>query len=288
MSVRRAFLSPVFMAWRLVWRAARLISGPVCAAGRGLLRAAVGGMVRSLARGGGRGRRLSRTLSRVPAFFFGALGISVLRYLRRHLLVIIFCLGLIGLDIWLISNSAVFRGFNQGYAPEGGVAPVVQEIPGREMSDEAAPAPPEARKPTPPPQESPPDLESMGRPVAGEIIRGIGFARFAALGGYRYHRGVDFACAPGEPVRAVLEGVVASVENSRDYGVVVVVDHGAGWKTKYAHLDSAAVSGGDRVDKGEMLGTLGLPGTLEAGSEPCLHFELLDGEEARDPRPYLR
>jgi murein DD-endopeptidase MepM/ murein hydrolase activator NlpD len=87
------------------------------------------------------------------------------------------------------------------------------------------------------------------------------------------HSGVDFALKPGNPVYATGDGVVESVKfEFFGYGNSVVIDHGFGYKTRYAHLKSIGVSEGMKVKRGECVGTSGNPGR---SSGPHLHYEVL-------------
>lgn len=97
------------------------------------------------------------------------------------------------------------------------------------------------------------------------------------LSGYDYtpetnHRGIDIAGKIGNPIYAVDGGVVVySNWNTNGYGNLIVVDHGNGWQSVYAHLDTFAKYCGDNVEQGEIIATLGTTGN---SSGPHLHFEL--------------
>jgi LysM repeat protein len=97
------------------------------------------------------------------------------------------------------------------------------------------------------------------------------------ISGYEYspstnHRGIDIAGSIGNPVYAVDDGVVVySNWNTMGYGNLIVVDHGNGWQSVYAHLDSFLNYCGDNVSQGEQIATLGNTGN---SSGPHLHFEL--------------
>ena len=101
------------------------------------------------------------------------------------------------------------------------------------------------------------------------------------ISGYDYspstnHRGIDIAGAIGNPIYAVDAGVVVySNWNQNGYGNLIVVDHGNGWQSVYAHLDTYLKYCGDNVDQGEMIGTMGTTGN---SSGPHLHFELRNEE----------
>jgi murein DD-endopeptidase MepM/ murein hydrolase activator NlpD len=101
----------------------------------------------------------------------------------------------------------------------------------------------------------------------------------------RFHHGIDFAGPIGSPVYATGNGKVISAEFSFfGYGNVVLIDHGFGYKTRYAHLDSIAVKSGDTVIRGQLVGTLGNSGR---STGPHLHYEVLHRNRPVDPLNYF-
>ncbi len=87
------------------------------------------------------------------------------------------------------------------------------------------------------------------------------------------HTGVDFAMKPGNPVYATGDGVVESVKfEFFGYGNQVVIDHGFGYKTRYAHLKAVGVVEGMKIKRGECIGQTGNSGK---SSGPHLHYEVL-------------
>jgi murein DD-endopeptidase MepM/ murein hydrolase activator NlpD len=115
---------------------------------------------------------------------------------------------------------------------------------------------------------------------------GFGMRRHPILGDMRSHKGVDYAAAPGTPVRTVGDGVVVRAGWGNGYGNVIEVRHRNGFVTRYAHLRGFAkgVRTGARVAIGETIGFVGSTG-LSTG--PHLHFEVLVGGHHRDPRVAL-
>jgi murein DD-endopeptidase MepM/ murein hydrolase activator NlpD len=88
----------------------------------------------------------------------------------------------------------------------------------------------------------------------------------------KMHTGVDFVCAIGTPVYATGDGIVMYVEKGvQGYGEMVVINHGYGYKTLYAHLSRKAVRPGQKVKRGEIIGYTGNSG-LSTG--PHLHYEV--------------
>lgn len=103
-----------------------------------------------------------------------------------------------------------------------------------------------------------------------------------------FHGGLDIAAPLGSSIRAPAGGQVAFAgDNYRqlaNWGHVVVIDHGGGWATLYAHLGDIHVSVGDRVSAGEIIAEVGMTG-LSTG--PHLHVEVLENGERRDPAAFL-
>lgn len=105
---------------------------------------------------------------------------------------------------------------------------------------------------------------------------------------WRMHAGQDLVAPEGTPVLAMLPGHVVLVEELDGYGLTVVLDHGRGWQTLYAHLMSASVQPGDFLPAATSLGQVGQSGRT---SGPHLHVELRrrDGDRmlALDPTPLM-
>jgi murein DD-endopeptidase MepM/ murein hydrolase activator NlpD len=100
----------------------------------------------------------------------------------------------------------------------------------------------------------------------------------------RQHSGVDFESYLGAPIQAARRGVVIEADWLDGYGNVTVIDHGGGVTTLYAHQSEQAVHPGEQVERGQLIGSVGVTGN---STGPHLHFEVhLDGA-AVDPREYL-
>jgi murein DD-endopeptidase MepM/ murein hydrolase activator NlpD len=103
--------------------------------------------------------------------------------------------------------------------------------------------------------------------------------------GSRAHSGLDLRAPEGTPTLCVLDGVVSRVDFDADgYGWYVVVDHGDGLESRYAHHSKNLVSEGQRVARGDQLGVVGSTGR---SSGPHLHLELRYLGEPLDPLIYL-
>ena len=107
---------------------------------------------------------------------------------------------------------------------------------------------------------------------------------FGAPRGRTRHEGVDLAAPVGTAVRATADGRVILAERAGTYGRCVLIDHGGGWQTRYAHLKRIKVDRGDKVARGDVVGTVGSSGNA---SGPHVHYEVLRHGTPIDPRPYL-
>ena len=114
-----------------------------------------------------------------------------------------------------------------------------------------------------------------------EISSGYGASRG---GGTRRHAGIDLRNPKGTPFAAVADGTVIFAGWSGSYGNIVKVDHGGGLQTYYAHCDSMCVSAGQKVSKGQTLGTVGSTGNATGN---VLHFEVRVNGVAQNPVNYL-
>jgi murein DD-endopeptidase MepM/ murein hydrolase activator NlpD len=123
------------------------------------------------------------------------------------------------------------------------------------------------------------------RPVAGtEPATGFGARRIINGLARMPHGGSDFSAPKGTPVVAVNGGRVALVAEFFFPGRLVVLDHGLGLYTLYFHLDSVAVAEGQRLERGQTLGTVGATGRATG---PHLHFGALVGAARVDPAALL-
>lgn len=100
----------------------------------------------------------------------------------------------------------------------------------------------------------------------------------------RMHTGMDFTARVGTPVYATGDGVVEDLENSGwGYGKCIVINHGYGYKTRYAHLSAFKVKSGQRIKRGELIGLVGNTGK---STGPHLHYEVEKGGKKVNPIHY--
>jgi murein DD-endopeptidase MepM/ murein hydrolase activator NlpD len=115
-------------------------------------------------------------------------------------------------------------------------------------------------------------------PVDGVVVSGFGM-RWG-----RMHEGIDIAASSGTPIRAAAGGTIIHAGWLGGYGNLVVVDHGNGLATAYAHASSILVAVGQQVSQGQ---TVSLVGSTGHSSGPHLHFEVRVNGVAVDPLLYL-
>lgn len=117
-------------------------------------------------------------------------------------------------------------------------------------------------------------------PVPGAVTSRFGMRRHPILGYFRRHAGMDFKARYGTPIVAVTDGVVASAGRAGGCGNAVRVNHAGGIQTRYCHMSRMAVSSGQGVRRGQVIGYVGSTG-LSTG--PHLHYEMYRGGRAVDP-----
>jgi murein DD-endopeptidase MepM/ murein hydrolase activator NlpD len=101
----------------------------------------------------------------------------------------------------------------------------------------------------------------------------------------KFHEGVDFSAPIGTDIYATGDGVVSSADRSKTgYGNQIVIDHGFGYKTMYAHLQSFKVRAGERVTRGQIIGTVGSTGK---STSPHLHYEVWKSNKPINPINYF-
>jgi murein DD-endopeptidase MepM/ murein hydrolase activator NlpD len=123
------------------------------------------------------------------------------------------------------------------------------------------------------------------RPVPGRVTSRMG-DRFDPIDGHHsHHAGIDLAAKTGTPVVAAGAGKVVRAGEASGYGNLVVVDHGNGTQTRYAHLDRIDVKVGDTLDAGQALGAAGATGRVTGAH---LHFEIRQDGEPVDPAAMLK
>jgi len=131
--------------------------------------------------------------------------------------------------------------------------------------------------------ECPPDPNNRprGLPLVGSISRG--FAPHQINPAMR-HNGIDFAIREGTPVLATADGVVEFSGEHDVYGLLIIVDHGNGFKTAYGHNSLLLYKYGETVKRGERIAVSGNTGISTA---PHLHYEVIQDGETVDPTGFF-
>jgi murein DD-endopeptidase MepM/ murein hydrolase activator NlpD len=108
-------------------------------------------------------------------------------------------------------------------------------------------------------------------------------SEFGERGGSQ-HGGIDIAVPKGTPVRATADGDVVVAKRQKRYGRTVVIDHGNGYKTRYAHLKRIDTPKGKQVERGDVVGRSGSSG---GSTGAHVHYEVLRDGKRVNPRSYL-
>lgn len=122
-------------------------------------------------------------------------------------------------------------------------------------------------------------------PVNGALLSGYGVREDPFSGQGAFHTGLDISSPSGTPVQAAADGIVYHAEYAGSgYGKLVIIDHGGGIQTWYAHLSRFEVVPGQEIRRGDILGESGATGRV---TSPHLHFEVRRRGVAVNPHPYL-
>ncbi len=122
-------------------------------------------------------------------------------------------------------------------------------------------------------------------PVMGRVTSSFGERKDPLGAGGEFHRGIDISAAYGEPVHATADGVVERAAMGTGYGREVILNHGHGVQTLYAHLSAFAVAAGETVSRGQIIGYIGLSGR---STGPHLHYEVRIDDTPVNPYRYMR
>jgi len=129
------------------------------------------------------------------------------------------------------------------------------------------------------------EIHPEGRPVANGFISSYFGERSDPFDGRdAFHKGVDFAGAPGSSVTAVAAGVVTWAGERSGFGKLIEINHGDGFVTRYAHNERTLVTVGDTVKRGEPVALMGSTGR---STGPHVHFEVLRNGRQVDPLSFI-
>ena len=116
-------------------------------------------------------------------------------------------------------------------------------------------------------------------PVLGRVINSYGAEVYG-----RVNNGVYISAPLGSEIRASERGVVTFVGTEDYFGDLIIIKHLNNWVSSYAHLDISNVLIGDKIEKGDIIGTVGASGIIES---PQLYFELRRGTIVQNPTDFL-
>jgi len=124
----------------------------------------------------------------------------------------------------------------------------------------------------------------LAYPLVGTLTSPYGWRNSPINGAREFHTGIDLADPMGTPIGAAEAGVVIFAGWQNGYGNVVIVDHGGGLSTLYAHCSKFTCSVGDTVSRGQMIARVGMTGNATG---PHVHFEVRVNGEHVNPMNYL-
>lgn len=132
----------------------------------------------------------------------------------------------------------------------------------------------------------------FAKPVEGEISKEYAQENLVyseTLQEWVTHSGIDIKADKTTVVKAAEKGIVKTIKNDPRYGLTIVVEHANGYKTVYANLlTSEFVVEGEKVEKGQSLGTVGNTAVFEIADEPHLHFEILKDSMPVNPSDFIK
>lgn len=132
----------------------------------------------------------------------------------------------------------------------------------------------------------------FAKPVEGEISKEYAQENLVyseTLQEWVTHTGIDIKADKTTVVKSAEKGTVKTIKNDPRYGLTIVVEHANGYKTVYANLlTSEFVVEGEKVEKGQSLGTVGNTAVFEIADEPHLHFEILKDSMSVNPSDFIK
>ena len=141
-------------------------------------------------------------------------------------------------------------------------------------------------------KEEPKKELSFAKPVDGEIMKEFAKENLVysnTLEEWVTHLGIDIKSEKTTVVKSAEAGKVKSIKNDPRYGLTVVIEHDDGYQTVYSNLLTAEfVVEGEKVEKGQTIGTVGNTASFESGDEAHLHFEILKDSIQVDPSIYIK
>ena len=127
-------------------------------------------------------------------------------------------------------------------------------------------------------------MGKMSWPVEGRIISKFGTIKNPDTGTVTENVGIDIQSRSGTQVKTVLDGVVSTITYIRGHGNIIIIDHGGGFSTVYAHVDKISVNENEYIQMGN---SIALVAASDNGSVSRLHFEVWGNQEKLNPEHWL-
>ena len=124
----------------------------------------------------------------------------------------------------------------------------------------------------------------IGWPVAGTLSSPYGYRNHPVHEEKKFHTGVDISVPSGSAVKATAQGIVSFAGWTENSGIVVVIEHGHGFSTAYAHNRKSLVRVGQRIARGE---AIALSGSTGVSTGPHVHYEIWKNGRPADPAGFL-
>lgn len=122
-------------------------------------------------------------------------------------------------------------------------------------------------------------------PVKGEVVGFFGKETDKDSKTTVYRKGIDIRARTGSPIRAVYNGRVIYADQFKGYGLMIIIDHGGGYYTLYAHASKLLKKLNDEINKGDIIGEVGESGPA---GEPSLYFEVRKGGKPENPLDWIK
>lgn len=125
----------------------------------------------------------------------------------------------------------------------------------------------------------------LGKPISGRITSRFGKRTDPVNGKKGFHTGLDIRGKRGQKIYATADGIVKRALRFGGYGNFVLIDHGNGYKTSFAHMQAFKVRKGDRIERGQVIGLVGNTGR---STGPHLHYEILINNKQVNPYNFMK
>lgn len=222
--------------------------------------------------------------------------VKTINFIKKNIYYFVF---LICLSIITLITVALVVSANSNSTPVNGGNNNVIENPNDDNENQTPQEKPDdtpTDKPNDTPTEKPDDTPTatvivFDMPVNGTIIKeyvAAGVVYNQTLGVYTGHKAIDFAAEEGALVSACYDGVIESITSGKLEGTTLTIDHGNGLKTVYNSIEvDENISVGNRISKGDTIGTVSTNNRKEFKDGAHLHFEVLENGVKINPEKYL-